>query len=239
MQGRWTVAYALQVLGLPANASIDMVKKSYRQLCKKYHPDDNQDEYALEAYLLIQAAYEFLCANYGSRDPFFTAESPKTGTSQYTGYHNGMNSDHGMPNGYTGSQGNASYGNVSYRNVSGGNVRRSKIIGTGSNPEREKRFEQIKRGNEQKEERERRRRETEKKAAEASAKTRTFSKSAHDTQIEKERRRREIESQYYRLMEVLQMMNQEAEQEKQDNAVYARKKAFDAFRKYEERKEEL
>lgn len=232
MQGRWTVEYALQVLGLPVNASIDMVKKAYRQLCKKYHPDDNQDEYALEAYLLIQAAYEFLCANYGNQEPFFSAETPKTGTSQHTVYsnqNNGMNCAYGMPNGYAGYSGNASYGNV----------RRSKIIGTGSNPEREKRFEQIKRGNEQKEERERKRREMEKKAAESSAKAKTFSKSARDTQLEKERRRREIESQYYRLMEVLQMMNQEEEKEKQDNTVYAKKKAFDAFRKYEERKEEL
>lgn len=51
-----------EVLGVPRNASNDEVKKAYRQLCKKYHPDSYMDnplaDLAEEKFKEVQAAYE-------------------------------------------------------------------------------------------------------------------------------------------------------------------------------------
>ena len=51
-----------EVLGVPRNASNDEVKKAYRQLCKKYHPDSYVDnplaDLAEEKFKEVQAAYE-------------------------------------------------------------------------------------------------------------------------------------------------------------------------------------
>lgn len=51
-----------EVLGVPLNASDDDLKKSYRKLALKWHPDknlDNSDE-AKREFQFIQAAYEVL-----------------------------------------------------------------------------------------------------------------------------------------------------------------------------------
>jgi DnaJ family protein A protein 5 len=51
-----------EVLGVPLNASDDDLKKSYRKLALKWHPDknlDNSDEVKRE-FQFIQAAYEVL-----------------------------------------------------------------------------------------------------------------------------------------------------------------------------------
>ena len=51
-----------EVLGVPRNASNDEVKKAYRQLCKKYHPDSYVNnplaDLAEEKFKEVQAAYE-------------------------------------------------------------------------------------------------------------------------------------------------------------------------------------
>lgn len=51
-----------EVLGVPRNASNDEVKKAYRQLCKKYHPDSYVDnplaDLAEEKFKEVQAAYD-------------------------------------------------------------------------------------------------------------------------------------------------------------------------------------
>ena len=51
-----------EVLGVPRNASNDEIKKAYRQLCKKYHPDSYVDnplaDLAEEKFKEVQAAYE-------------------------------------------------------------------------------------------------------------------------------------------------------------------------------------
>ena len=54
--------YAL--LGLNADASIDDIKKAYRQKARLYHPDINHSPDAKDKFIMVTEAYEFLIANY-------------------------------------------------------------------------------------------------------------------------------------------------------------------------------
>jgi curved DNA-binding protein len=47
-------------LGVSENASADEIKKAYRKLARKYHPDINKEESAVEKFKEINAAYEVL-----------------------------------------------------------------------------------------------------------------------------------------------------------------------------------
>ena len=47
-------------LGVSKDASQDDIKKAYRKLSKKYHPDINHEEGAEEKYKAVQEAYETL-----------------------------------------------------------------------------------------------------------------------------------------------------------------------------------
>ncbi len=49
-----------ETLGVSENASADEIKKAYRKLARKYHPDVNKDESAIEKFKEINAAYEVL-----------------------------------------------------------------------------------------------------------------------------------------------------------------------------------
>ena len=49
-----------EVLGVSKNSSKQDIKKAYRKLAKKYHPDRNKDENAEEKFREIQEAYEVL-----------------------------------------------------------------------------------------------------------------------------------------------------------------------------------
>ncbi|MEA3491035.1 MAG: DnaJ C-terminal domain-containing protein [Campylobacterota bacterium] len=49
-----------ETLGVSENASADEIKKAYRKLARKYHPDINKDESAIEKFKEINGAYEVL-----------------------------------------------------------------------------------------------------------------------------------------------------------------------------------
>ncbi|MBU1667690.1 J domain-containing protein [bacterium] len=49
-----------ETLGVSERASADEIKKAYRKLARKYHPDVNKDEAAIEKFKEINAAYEVL-----------------------------------------------------------------------------------------------------------------------------------------------------------------------------------
>ena len=49
-----------ETLGVNEHASADEIKKAYRKLARKYHPDVNKDESAVEKFKEINAAYEVL-----------------------------------------------------------------------------------------------------------------------------------------------------------------------------------
>jgi len=49
-----------ETLDVSENASADEIKKSYRKLARKYHPDVNKDESAIDKFKEINAAYEVL-----------------------------------------------------------------------------------------------------------------------------------------------------------------------------------
>ena len=49
-----------ETLGVSESASADEIKKAYRKLARKYHPDINKDESAVEKFKEINAAYEVL-----------------------------------------------------------------------------------------------------------------------------------------------------------------------------------
>lgn len=51
---------ALAKLGLSSGASDDAIRKAYRRLARKYHPDINSAPNAQEQFIEIQAAYDFL-----------------------------------------------------------------------------------------------------------------------------------------------------------------------------------
>jgi len=49
-----------ETLGVSENSSSDEIKKAYRKLARKYHPDINKDESAVDKFKEINAAYEVL-----------------------------------------------------------------------------------------------------------------------------------------------------------------------------------
>ncbi|WP_093396393.1 J domain-containing protein [Thermodesulforhabdus norvegica] len=64
-----------RVLGLPANASLDQVKKAYRKLAVKYHPDrlgpnaeESEVKKAQERFYSVAEAYSILCEHLRIRE---------------------------------------------------------------------------------------------------------------------------------------------------------------------------
>lgn len=53
-----------RILGLSPDASIEEIKKAYRQKARMYHPDINHTPDAKDNFILATEAYEFLIANH-------------------------------------------------------------------------------------------------------------------------------------------------------------------------------
>ena len=96
-----------QVLGVSRDASDEEIKKAYRQLSRKYHPDANINNpnkaQAEEKFKDVQQAYEQIMRE--------KEEGYRGGSTGYGGY--GGSSYGGYGNG---SYGNGSYGNGNYGN---------------------------------------------------------------------------------------------------------------------------
>ncbi|CFX99023.1 Chaperone DnaJ [Syntrophomonas zehnderi OL-4] len=82
------------VLGVARNASADEIKKAYRQLAKKYHPDVNKDdENAAEKFKEVAEAYEILSDDQkrATYDRFgHDAFDPTKGGAGFGGFGEGM-----------------------------------------------------------------------------------------------------------------------------------------------------
>jgi curved DNA-binding protein CbpA len=62
-----------EILGIPKTATADQIKKAYRKLAKKLHPDSNPGEDSAAKFHVVQEAYEVLS------DPEFRARYDQTG----------------------------------------------------------------------------------------------------------------------------------------------------------------
>ena len=108
-----------KVLGVSPSASDEEIKKAYRTLAKKYHPDLNPgDEVAAQRMNEINAAYDILskphtarhASGYGPGSSYGSSYSGTSGYGSATGTDGYYSSSNGNSSGYTNGYGN-SYGN--------------------------------------------------------------------------------------------------------------------------------
>lgn len=98
-----------KTLGIAQNASEDEIKKAYRILAKKYHPDVNKDPGAEDRFIEVQNAYQAImdARKRGDRGNFWEHSGSNAGYDGYGGFH-----------GFGGFQ---DFGQQSYQNTSGMN----------------------------------------------------------------------------------------------------------------------
>lgn len=95
-----------EILGVSRNASKDEVKKAYRELAKKYHPDVHSDnplaDLAEEKFKEVQAAYDMIMNEQESRAGFNNRGNGSSSYSNNSGHNNnsGYNSSNGSSGGF-------------------------------------------------------------------------------------------------------------------------------------------
>ena len=108
-----------EVLGISKTASADEIKKAYRNLAFKYHPDRNSgDKVAEEKFKEINEAYDVLSdekkrADY---DSFGTSNSRYSGTNNSYNRNNDFTNDETFWNWFNGNTTNSYGNNNTYRN---------------------------------------------------------------------------------------------------------------------------
>ena len=81
------------ILGVPENASGDEIKKAYRKLSLKFHPDRNKETEAVETYKKINEAYEVLGDETKRREHDMMQRSPFSRMHGFQGGGNGVAMD--------------------------------------------------------------------------------------------------------------------------------------------------
>ena len=93
-----------QVLGIPSTATDEEVKKAYRNLARKYHPDNYHDnpleDLAQERMKEINEAYETIrnqrkAAQSGGQSGYGSGYNPGYGAGYNTGYNTGYSGAYG------------------------------------------------------------------------------------------------------------------------------------------------
>ena len=108
-----------EVLGISKTASADEIKKAYRNLAFKYHPDRNSgDKIAEEKFKEINEAYDVLSdekkrADY---DSFGTSNSHYSGTNNSYNRNNDFTNEETFWNWFNGNTSNSYGNNNTYRN---------------------------------------------------------------------------------------------------------------------------
>jgi DnaJ-class molecular chaperone len=72
-----------KILGLDSSASDTEVKKKFRELAKKYHPDKNPSENSKERFQEIQDAYERILKRIVEKPARHNTPNPKTKEQQF------------------------------------------------------------------------------------------------------------------------------------------------------------
>lgn len=72
-----------KILGVHTDASPEEIRKAYRALVKKYHPDKNPKKEAAALFIEIQNAYEQICSGSTQLDPNTVAQKYRDTQEQY------------------------------------------------------------------------------------------------------------------------------------------------------------